>query len=403
MRWRVIILCSLVILLDGYDTSLAGLTLSNMAKDWATPPASFGLALSGALLGMALGAALIAPLGDRFGRRPIIIVNFIAVGALTLAVPFCTSITEFVLLRFAVGLGMGASLTNALALVSEFALPRIRSLTMTITFSMVGTGAIISGLIVPTIMEHHGWQGAYYAGGLLPLAIAIAMIAALPESDLFLAKRKSAVPGDVLLATTRAPINISVLLSRPFVMPTLLLWTLQFIGNFCTYLVGSWLPTLMRGAGWSIGNASFALTAYSAGSVVSGIALAWLIDRNLARPALIGGYALAVVSLGCILMIAPVVSIWIPLIILLGGGMSGTAYLLAAISGRIYPVSVRATGIGMAWGIAKLGATISPLAGGGMMALGFSSIQILASLFAPMLLALVLAQFFSHVFRDAEG
>ncbi len=105
MRWRVIILCSLVILLDGYDTSLAGLTLSNMAKDWATPPASFGLALSGALLGMALGAALIAPLGDRFGRRPIIIVNFIAVGALTLAVPFCTSITEFVLLRFAVGLG----------------------------------------------------------------------------------------------------------------------------------------------------------------------------------------------------------------------------------------------------------------------------------------------------------
>ena len=84
---RVLILCALVMLLDGYDIQTMALAVPSVAAQWELPPAGFWLAQSAGVLGMGLGSAFLAPLGDRIGRRPIIIGFVLLVGCASLCTP----------------------------------------------------------------------------------------------------------------------------------------------------------------------------------------------------------------------------------------------------------------------------------------------------------------------------
>ena len=80
----VLVLCALAVLFDGYDLQVLALTVPTLTKGWGIAPASLSLALSASLLGMGLGAALLAPLGDRYGRRTVLAATMAVVGASSL-------------------------------------------------------------------------------------------------------------------------------------------------------------------------------------------------------------------------------------------------------------------------------------------------------------------------------
>jgi len=97
-----------------------------------------------ALIGIALGGAFFGPLGDRFGRRILLVTTMVVVGLASIGTGYATSMTQLFIWRFLTGLGLGASLTNATALTSDYVPSKRRAALVTLMFSGVPIGAFTS-------------------------------------------------------------------------------------------------------------------------------------------------------------------------------------------------------------------------------------------------------------------
>ena len=107
---------------------------------------------------MGLGAAFLAPLGDRFGRRTMLVVSLLAVGIGALACAAAESVTQLALFRFITGVGLGVSMPNAIALTADYAPRRHRSALVTAMYCNTATGAMMAGLSAPWL-RGAGWGG----------------------------------------------------------------------------------------------------------------------------------------------------------------------------------------------------------------------------------------------------
>src|SRR5580698_143975 len=121
LQIRIFLLCALIVLLDGYDLQAMGLAVPALSRQWHLAPSAFTIAQSASLLGLGLGSAFIAPLGDRLGRRPLLlggmgIILITSLGATTASAPW-----QLAVWRFLVGLGLGVCQSNASALTAEYA------------------------------------------------------------------------------------------------------------------------------------------------------------------------------------------------------------------------------------------------------------------------------------------
>ncbi|WP_284279037.1 MFS transporter, partial [Sphingobium jiangsuense] len=111
-----LLLCALVMVIDGYDLAAMPLAVPHVTRAFDLPPADFGLALSAVLLGLGLGAVLLAPLGDRLGRRRVIVLGAAVLGLTILGAASGTTVAEFALWRLVNGMALGACLPNVTAL-----------------------------------------------------------------------------------------------------------------------------------------------------------------------------------------------------------------------------------------------------------------------------------------------
>src|SRR5882757_5952299 len=71
----IVVLCVLIAALDGFDVLAIAYTAPSIAREWGLSPANLGVVFSAGPLGMGLGAVLIAPIADRLGRRPIVLLS----------------------------------------------------------------------------------------------------------------------------------------------------------------------------------------------------------------------------------------------------------------------------------------------------------------------------------------
>ncbi len=398
LRWRVIVLCALVCLLDGFDMVVAPVSIPSLAADWQLEPSAFATALAMAVLGTGLGAAFIAPLGDHYGRRPLVIISFAVVALCTLVTPLVENVVQLSLLRFNTGLGLGASLANAVALASEYASPRLRSRVVTCVYATSALGGAVGAWVASPVLAEWGWQGIYVCGGLAPLLLIPILLAGLAESRRFLTERDAS--GQVSSADSAGSLQrLQALLQEPHRPSTLLLWSLFFLSTFCTYMMSSWLPTLMHLSGWSMEDAVHSVMVFSFGGVIGGFILGWMVDRGKILPAMYLGFGLTALALAA-LNVAPLhTGLWLFLITLMGAGNMGVAYALTAFAAIVYPTPLRASGIGAAGACGRLGATIAPLIGGWLLASGLAALQILTALIIPMACALLLVLLFAARFR----
>ena len=122
-RLWAVALCWVAVALDGFDLVVIGAVIPTLSKtgDLGFTDASLTTAATLGLVGVGIGAVLIGPLTDRFGRRRSLIACITWFSILTLAVAFAGSVASFTALRFLAGLGLGACLPTALAYMSEAA------------------------------------------------------------------------------------------------------------------------------------------------------------------------------------------------------------------------------------------------------------------------------------------
>ena len=399
--WTVF-LCALALFLDGYDIQVMALAVPSLAREWGRPPSDFGLALSGVVIGLSLGGAFLAPLGDRFGRKTAVIGAMTLMGAATLLTATALTPGQFVFWRILTGMGLGVCVPNCNAWTSEFSPLRRRALAVVAMNAAVGLGAFSAGLLAPALLHAWGWRGIFMFGGFGPLAVAALMAFTAPESLKFLVSRK---PGHRSIAPTLARIAPGVdhtslfipeaagatsgsplqLLSRIYRSRTVLLWVMMALNLFTLYVLISWLPTLLERAGWTEAHALQGAVLVQLGGVTGGLTLSVFIDRGWARNSLAAAWLLAAVALGLFLVIPSAGLSWGLLILLVGAGVSGAQLSLNALSTTFYPPAIKATGVGWAGVVGGAGSILGPLAGAQLIHQGMASTHVLALLVIPVL------------------
>ncbi len=401
----VAVLSAFIMFVDGYDVQVMALAVPLVSHEWSLTPPHFSLALSAVLLGISLGAFFIAPLGDRAGRRTLLILAMAVIGVSTMATSTAGSPAQFVVWRLLTGIGLGISIPNCNAWTAEYVPVRSRPTILVVMNAAIGAGSFCAGFIAPMIFAHWGWRGAFVIGGVTPLIIGLLIVVAAPESLKFLIARR---PQDRRIASILARIAPEIDPAAPFHRPasapdasrwslvdllgrvyrrrTLVLWGVVIADLFALYVLISWLPTLLQSAGWPLNDALRGAVLIQAGGVIGGILLSVFLSRGMTIRALFAAYVITAVCLA-LFRLAPAGAAvsWIALLVI-GGGTSGAQLCLNALSTAYYPPAIKASGMSFAGVIGNLGAFLAPVAGGWAIDRGYSSGNILAMLAAPLIL-----------------
>lgn len=388
LQIRVFLLCAAVVLLDGYDLQAMALAVPTLADQWHRALPAFSIALSASLLGLGLGSAFIAPLGDRLGRRPLLlggmaIILLTSLGATTAATPW-----QLALWRLLVGLGLGVCQSNASALTAEYA-PRARRATiMTLMGVCVSLGAVLAGATAPQVLAAAGWRGLFLVGAALPLVVVLAAALGMPESPAIAAKRAVAPGGVAAAVAPGTEGTLMALLRPPYRERTLRLWFVYGLSAMLLYFLMSWLPAFLTSAGWSRAQAPHGIALLQLGGILGSLVQSWLVDRGRAISALVGGYSVTLLS--ALLFAVPGSGpAWPALLVLMGSGVAGVMMSIIALGALFYPPQIRVTGFGWAGAVTRVGAVLGPMAGGWIIAAGIAPRMVLGLVGVPSLLCII--------------
>ncbi len=388
---KLLLICATVLLLDGFDTTAIGYVAPALTKEWNISKAALGPVLSAGLFGLMIGALLFGPLADRVGRKKIIILSTIAFGIGTFATAFVNDVNTLLVVRVLTGLGLGGAMPNTIALTSEFSPHRRRATMVMVMFVGFSVGAALGGFLAAALIPHFGWRSVFVVGGAAPLVLAPILGWRLPESVRFLALTGRA---DARVAELLSHIDVNAgfpdgtrfVVSEPALqgipvrhlfsdgrtLATLLLWVVFFMSLLDLYFLSNWVPTVLNDLGASISTAAVIGSMFQVGGIVGTVVLGRVIDRFSFR-ALALVYFIAVFAVGVIGQLghsatSVTIAIFVAGFCLVGGQIAANA--LAA---GFYPTSVRATGVGWALGIGRVGSIVGPLIGGVLLSLKWSA------------------------------
>lgn len=409
-QFAIALQCFAVVALDGLDTALIGFVVPALRDSWHVGTAAITLLLASGLVGLAIGAFFAGPLGDRFGRKRLLVASVLLFGLFSLLCAVAPEIVSLIVFRLLTGVGLGAAMPNAIAMTSEYSPRARRALIVATMFCGFTFGSAAAGFVAAHVIPLYGWHAMFAIGGVLPLVLGLAMLAALPESIRFLIHcgAPAARIADVLRrlspdapdaahrfvadepatgGATRSP--VSQLLSPPLRFGTVALWCAFWMNLLVVYLVTNWLPSLFREAGFDLAQAAIVTAMFQAGGTVGAIVLGRAMGRFNAHAVLVAAY---LVSVLCVLLVA-----WrYDDLFALAGGVFGIGFGVAgaqtganALAADFYPTGSRVTGVSWALGVGRLGAIAGSFVGALVLAsaMGLSGVFLL--LIAPIACAAV--------------
>ncbi|UGS41710.1 MFS transporter [Pseudocitrobacter corydidari] len=403
----VIFLGFAVIALDGFDIAIMGFIAPVLKQEWGVSNHELGFVISTALIGLALGAMFSGPLADWLGRKKIIINSVFFFGFWTVATAFSQNIEQMIFFRFMTGLGLGAAMPNISTLVSEYAPERKRSFIITVIFCGFTFGAAIGGFTASWLIPMYGWHSLMALGGILPLLFVPILLWKLPESVRFLVIKqapagqicailKRLYPGkiadNVSFVLPTQPVSgnaMRIVLSPQYRFGTLMLWLVYFMGLFLVYILGSWLPTLVKEIGLTVSQAAIMTAIYQAGGTVGSLFAGWLMDRINPHRALGAIFAVGGLVTMAIGFAAASFTLLCLLALISGACLNGANTGMNALSARFYPTQARATGSSWMHGVGRIGAILSAFAGAEMLAMDLKFETVFLLLGIPALLTVL--------------
>src|ERR1700675_2863667 len=402
---RLLLSCAAVLFLDGFDTQAIGFVAPALAKEWGLTKGALGPVFSAGLFGLMIGALVFGPLADRIGRKKIIIFSTLAFGLGTLITAFVQDVNTLLAIRFLTGLGLGGAMPNAIAMTSEFNPRRRRATMVMIMFCGFSVGAALGGFLAAALIPLFGWRSVFVVGGLAPLALVPVLARRLPESVRFLALTGRAQervaellwsisPRAVFAPATQFVVHEPELTGIPVLhlfrdgrtLVTLLLWVVFFMSLLDLYFLSNWLPTVLNDLGASVSEAAAIGSMLQVGGVVGTFALGSIIDRFSFR-ALALVYFIAVFAVGAIGQLGHSIVLVTVAIFAAGFCIVGGQIAANALAATFYPTSVRATGVGWALGIGRVGSIVGPLVGGVLLTMKWSTASVFMAAAAAALCA----------------
>jgi len=381
---RLVVVSWIITFFDGFDQNVISFAAPTIAPMYHLTRPMMGNVFSIGLVGTMIGGFLFGWIGDRWGRRPAVIIATLLFAAMTLAFALVGSYGGFLVMRLAVGIGTGGMLPLSWALNIEYAPKRWRSSIVTVVMLGYSAGISLGGPIAVWLIPRFGWQSVFVFGGALSLLAAVALIAMLPESIRFLVARQHdakaiaamlrrirpdrVVPHNALfvlrdedsLATNFSP---RLLFAGTLRWITPMLWVAYIFSSMTAFFLATWTPLVFEALAFSRPEAAAAGSITAIGGALGGLALMRFTDTfgaiavaampALAIPLLLLGGFVDVGHAGFMVLIG-----------LIAFALIGGHFGLHSIAGIFYPSAWRGNGAGWATSVAKIGSIAGPFLGG---------------------------------------
>lgn len=401
-----ITICVLISLIDGFDVLTIAFVAPSVATEWQLIPTQLGLLFSAGLAGMVLGALMISPFADKFGRRFIILSCLTILSVGMFASGLASSLEQLIIARLFTGLGMGAILPGINTVVAEYASYRYRSLAISIMAAGYTVGALIGGIISIYLINHLGWRYVFFFGGAFSCLMIPIVLLQLPESLDFLLNKKHArglKKLNALLARLGLPLcdqfpesadvlakqkkSLALLLTPSILKSTLLLCTSNFMLMCSFYFLANWTPKILVSLGYSTELSISGSILMNIFGIIGGILLGWFSKKYSVQKISGSMLVLAFIVVTAFGLSANILTLLFILIALIGFTLYGAMAGLYATAPAIFPAQIRATGTGIVLGLARLGATLGPYVAGVLIAAEFSRGAYYFILALPLLIA----------------
>lgn len=412
LQVRAVLICFAINIMDGFDVLAMAFAAAPVGQQWVLTAAQTGLLLSAGPLGMGVGALLLSPLGDIWGRRPTILLCVTVVGSGMLLSALARSHEELALMRFSTGVGIGAVLTSSATMVMEYCPARWRGMGMALMAAAFPTGAVAGGAAALFLAESYGWRSIFLAGALGTLVLVPLALAFLPESiDFLIEKRRpgaldavnrmlvamnrqsiQALPGTAVVTTNG---GVAMLFHRVQLPITLALALIFFSFMTSFYFILSWLPKLVAMAGYEGKAAVTAGLLLNIGGLAGALAAGILLANSTSpRVAIwtVGLMCLGMAATGFALEMQAVI---IPFVVGTGVAMFSSMAALYTLMLQSFPTPVRVTGVGLVSTAGRIGAVVGPGVAGLMLTAGLDVAVLCAVLAVPGAVAALLVALIS--------
>jgi len=360
-----IALCFIVALIEGFDLQAAGTAAAGLRQTFALDPKMMGWVFSAGIIGLLPGAFFGGWIADRIGRKKILISAVLLFGVFSLATAYVDTFSGLLAVRFMTGLGLGAALPNLIALCAEAVGERHRGLAISVMYSGVPLGGALAAVVAMFTSEH--WQTTFIIGGLVPVLVVPLMVLLLPESSVF-RQQTNAVEARHSTA--------SALFGEDRARTTLALWLGYFFTLTVMYMLLNWLPSLLIAQGFSKPQAGMVQMLFNIGGALGSLLGGVLLDRCNGIKVVMFVYAGLLAALAGVGFSVGIVS-------MSAAGFAAGVFVMAAqlvlyaLAPPAYPTAVRATGVGAAVAIGRLGSVAGPLAAGQLLGAGAGTAGVL--------------------------
>ena len=397
-------LCGMVIVLDGFDTQSIGFLAPSMAESLRVAVKTFGPIFAAALVGLMISSMLSGPIADRWGRKWPIVTCTLIFGTFAVLTARAVSFNELLALRFLTGLGLGGALSNSVALMSEYAPKRLLAVIVSIMFCGMPAGAVLATQVSAVMLPRWGWRSVFYAGGFLPLTLALLLTVILPESVRYLEvtgadpRKISRILARIAPEMAGAPLSRSEhqdqrknapvvnLFTEGRAAGTILLWIPFFMNLLMLYFVVFWLPALLRQSGKPVSAGLTAIMLFSLGGIAGSFIEGTFMNRWGQFNVLLTEF-LCTTLLIASLAYSSSFPLTMTITFVLGFVVQGAQGGLSAVAATFYPISIRSTGIGWCLGVGRIGSIVGPMIGGVMLKLDWTPREIFLAGSIPALCA----------------
>ena len=171
--------------MDAFDFFILVFVLGDIAKEFHTKVPQIALAVTLTLAMRPVGAFIFGRLADRYGRRPILMINIAVYSLLSFSTAFVSDLTMFLVVRTLFGIGMGGIWGISTSLAFESIKTHARGMVSGLLQSGYSGGYLIASVIFALLFVHIGWRGMFMVGIIPALLLIPYIYTAVPESPVF--------------------------------------------------------------------------------------------------------------------------------------------------------------------------------------------------------------------------
>lgn len=353
-QWRVLAAAKLGWMLDAMDFLLYVMVIGRLKEYFQFDDAMAGLLGTITLLVSATGGLFFGFIADRFGRARTLIVTILVFSLCSLGAATSQTLTQLVLWRALLGLGMGGEWASGAVLVSETWPAQHRTKAIGIMQSGWALGYILAAIVAAVVLDvlslgPEAWRWLF-AFGAVPALLTLWIRRRIPEPAIWVERRRDATPHSNPFLALFGPE-----LRRRTLLATLIAGTVQF-GYWGMFF---WLPSFLAapveagGAGMTILRSMSWIIPMQVGAYFGYFSFGFIAGRLGRRPTFALFLCVAALLVPVYGQLARSPAVLMLLGPLLGFAGHGFFSVFGSFLGELFPTAVRATGQGFAYNVGR--------------------------------------------------